>query len=182
MNKVLRAMLVKIYTTRGDPLFYGCYDGEIARKVLSSSLNRWRSEGALSGLYNGCGRTLQPSPAMCSTMFKLVWGLMLPCCKGKAVFFSVLMLEIWTFGLVSELICLGSRKSKRTTSFLPQNTRHITLPAEGCVLNFIFDGGIHVLPVQELPSLLWLVVVTPCLVTSNDVIQKTVTFSLVLVQ
>ena len=34
----------------------------------------------------------------------------------------------------------GSRKSRRITSFLSQKIMHITLPAEGSVLNFFFDG------------------------------------------
>ena len=34
----------------------------------------------------------------------------------------------------------GSRKSRRITPFLSQKTVHITLSAEGSVLNFFFDG------------------------------------------
>jgi hypothetical protein len=36
--------------------------------------------------------------------------------------------------------CPGSRKSRKITTFLFQKTVHITLPAEGSVLNFFFDG------------------------------------------
>jgi hypothetical protein len=34
---------------------------------------------------------------MCSTVFKLVWGLALSCCKRKVIFFSGLNLEIRAF-------------------------------------------------------------------------------------
>jgi len=56
--------------------------------------NKWESEGAKSGLYSGCGKTVHPRLAMCSTVFKLVWGLALSCCKRKVVFFSGLSLDI----------------------------------------------------------------------------------------
>jgi len=36
------------------------------------SLNRWKSEVAKSELYGGCGRTVQPRLAVCSTIFKLI--------------------------------------------------------------------------------------------------------------
>ena len=42
---------------------------------------------------------------------------------------------------MSELmVCLGWRKSRRITPFISQKTVHISLPAEGSILNFFFDG------------------------------------------
>ena len=55
------------------------------------------SEGAKSGLYGGCDRTVQLRLALCFTVFKLAWGLVL-CCKRKVVF-SGLTLEVWAFSL-----------------------------------------------------------------------------------
>jgi len=53
----------------------------------------------------------------------------------KDVIVGIMMLR-------SELmVCPGSRKSGRITPFLFQKTVHITLLAEGSVLNFFFDGG-----------------------------------------
>ena len=49
------------------------------------SPNRWKSEGFKSGLYSGCGTMIQPTLAMRSTVFKLLWDLMLSCCKRKVV-------------------------------------------------------------------------------------------------
>lgn len=124
----------------------------------------------------------------CTMVFKLVWGLVLLCCKGKTVFFSGLILETWAFNLVivgmwwSELMaCLVSRKSRGITLFLSQKTAHIALPTEGCVLNFLFHGELTS-PHLGLPFWPQLIVVTPQLITSNDAIQDTVTLRLILVQ
>ena len=57
----------------------------------SSSLNSpniWKSEVAKSRLCGGCVRTVQPRLAMSSMVFKLVWDLVLSCCKRKVVCFS----------------------------------------------------------------------------------------------
>ena len=65
------------------------------------SLNRWKSESAEFGLHSGCGFTIQPRWAMCSTVFKLICSLALSCCKIKVVFFPGLTLEPRAFNLVS---------------------------------------------------------------------------------
>jgi len=77
------------------------------------------------------------------------------------------------------MTCPGSRKSRRVILFLSQKTVHITLPVESCILNFFFDGEFicHHSMGCHFDS-----VVTPDLVISNDVIQETDTFSLILVQ
>lgn len=80
----------------------------------------------------------------------------------------------------SELMkCLGYRKNRRIPPFLSQKKVHITLPAQ--LLNFFFDGE-FTLQLCGLPFLLWLILVTAFLVTSNDAVQAIVTFSLILVQ
>jgi len=91
MNKSLHAALVKICTTGGDQLFQSCYDGVIASFIISK---RWKSEGTKSELYGGCHRTVQPRVAMYSMVFKLIWGLVLLCCKRMVVFFSGLALGV----------------------------------------------------------------------------------------
>ena len=48
-------------------------------------LNRWKSKSAKPGLYSGCDRTVQPRPAVCSTVFKLVWSLVLSCCRRSMI-------------------------------------------------------------------------------------------------
>jgi len=147
-------------------------------------LNRWKSGGAKSWLYAGCGRTVQPRLVVCSMIFKWVSGLVLLRCKRKIVFFSGLSLEAQDFRLVLWsvlMVCPGSRKSKRITPFLTQKTVHITLYTDGCILN-LFLHEEFMSPPHGLLVWLWLIVVTPCLITSNDVIQETVTFSLILFQ
>jgi len=47
--------------------------------------NRWNSEDTKSGLYSGCGRTVQPSPEMSSTVFKH---------------------EAWCYRVLSEIVAL----------------------------------------------------------------------------
>jgi len=77
------------------------------------------------------------------------------------------------------MVCF--RKSRRITLFLSQKTVHITIPTEGCILNFFFDGKVTC---HHSNDWFWLqlVVVTPHLITGSDAIQDTVTFSLILVQ
>ena len=77
MNKSLHAVLIKICTSRYEPLFHRYYDCVIARKMLlmqSIISNRWKSEYVKSRVCGGCGRTVQPRLAMCSIVFKLVWS------------------------------------------------------------------------------------------------------------
>lgn len=76
----------------------------------------------------------------------------------------------------SELMAyLGSIKSRMITPFEAQKTVHITLPSEGCVLNFLFLV-IHKSPLHGLLFCLWLIIVTLHLVSGNNVILETVTF------
>jgi hypothetical protein len=46
MNKSLHAVLVKIFTSRGGPLFHSLYDGILARKMLPTQSIFHRSEQA----------------------------------------------------------------------------------------------------------------------------------------
>ena len=62
---------------------------------------RQKSEDAKAGLYGGYDRAPQPRLAMCSMVFKLVWCVVLSCCKRKVVFFSGLTLEVRAFSLVT---------------------------------------------------------------------------------
>ena len=97
------------------------------------SLNKWKSEGTKSRLYSGWDRRVLWILAMWSTVFKLVWGLVLLCCEKNFVFFSGLTLQVWASSLGnvtvewSELtVYLGSRKSGRLNTFLSQKTMHTT--------------------------------------------------------
>ena len=84
MNKSLHTTLIKISTSRGDPLFHSCYDGIIARKMLpmqSIHLLLAQTDGGqeLPDLDNTVGVVEQSRLAMCSAVFKLVWGQALLC-------------------------------------------------------------------------------------------------------
>ena len=122
INKSWNAVLVKICTSESDPLFHSCYDSIIARKILPTQftdLHRQNSEGTIFRLYCGCTRRVQLRLAMCSMIFKVIWGLALSCCRRKVVVFSGLTLEDWAFSTISVMMewselmfCLCSRKSK----------------------------------------------------------------------
>ena len=108
--------------------------------------NRSKSEGTKSGLYGRCGKTVHPRLAMSITVTKLVWSLALLYCKGKAVFFSGLTLEIrslsysvswsrsqaWWFGHV-----LGNPEGSPLSYPKSQCT---SLAIKGCILNLFFHG------------------------------------------
>ena len=171
VNKSLHATFVKICTNGGDSLFHSSYDSITARKMLpvhsifhcSEQIEFRKHQIRIT---QWCGRIVQPRLAMCSTVFKLIWNVELSCCKRKVVFFSGWTLEVRAFSLVSTamqrselMVCPDSRKFGRITPFLSQKAVHITLPTEGCNLNFFFDGEFtchH----SGLPFSLWLIVVT----------------------
>jgi len=145
MNKSLHAMHIK--TNGDDSLFHSCYDGVITRKVFPMQSifhqpEQMQVRRHKSGLYSVCGRTVQTRLAMCSTVFKQGWSLVLPCCKRKVSgLIGNSSLQLSQHHNVVELtVCLSSMKSKRITSFPFQNTVRITLAAEGCILNFFFQG------------------------------------------
>jgi len=146
---------------------------------------RYKSEGAESRLYAGCGRTAQPWLAMHSTVFKLIWGLALLCCQEKHCHLLWPDLECSSFQLSQHHDVVfrveglfGFQDIQRVTPFLSQKAVHITLPTKDCIFSFICDGN----SCATTPLLFWFwhVAVTPCLVTCNDVIQETVTFSFIL--
>ena len=77
MNKSLHAVLIKICTTEGDTLLHSYYDGIIARKMLPMQFvfhqpNRMEIRRHQICTIQWCDRTVQPTLAMCSTVFKLV--------------------------------------------------------------------------------------------------------------
>ena len=153
------------------------------------SPNRWKSKGAIHRLYHGCSRTVQPRLSVCTMAFKLVWCVMFSCCKRMAASFSALTLEVWASSVVStetercELMhYLGSVNSGRISPFLCQKPVHISLTGEGCVSNFFFDRELSCCHSMDSGSFDCLVVVTPCLITVNDVTQETATLSCVWVQ
>ena len=105
--------------------------------------NIWNSKGTKSRLYCGCGRTIQPRLAICSTIFKLVWDLVLPRCNRKVVVFSVLT-EVQAFSVVSVVAVRADGWSRFQEIQLSYPKRQCTLPTEGCILNFFFDGNSYV--------------------------------------
>ena len=87
------------------------------------SPNRWKTKSAKSGLYGGHVGTFQSTLAMYFMVFKLVWSLMLSCCKRKVVFFSDLGLGVWVFSSVSVMISCQSWWFVR----VPENTKRSPL-------------------------------------------------------
>ena len=79
MNKSLCALLIKICTSRDDPLFHSCYDGIVARKMLPmQSVFHWPGQMEVrkyqTQIVGGCDRTVQPrySAVQYSTVRPLV--------------------------------------------------------------------------------------------------------------
>ena len=88
MNKSLCDMITKIYSSGGRLLFHSFYNDTVPGKCRLCSPSfidskRWKSEDGKSGLYSGCGRTVQLRLAVCFTVFKPVWVLAFSCCKRK---------------------------------------------------------------------------------------------------
>jgi len=58
----------------------------------------------------------------------------------------------------------------------------INFPADGWFINFFPDGRLWMFPFHNLPFTLWLVMVDPCFVTSDDSVQEGVTFFIIAIQ
>jgi len=136
------------------------------------------------GLFSGYGSTVQPKWAMCSMILKLVWDRALWCCKRVALLFSGLLLEGQAFSLVSQRsgqswwLC----QVPGTPEGSPLSYTKSQYTCWGLSLELFLWWRIHTLPLCGLPFRLQLIAVTLHLVTSNDAIQETPNFSLVLVQ
>jgi len=121
--------------------------------------------------YSGCDRAVQSKLAMCSMVFKLVWGLALLCCKRKVFIFSGLTLEVWAFSLVSTatkrselMVCPGSGKLWRITAF-PSEREHISFNLN--LFECFVWWGVHTSPCHGLLFWLWLVVMIPQVQSSS---------------
>ena len=127
--------------------------------------------------YNGCGTKVQPRLAVCSIVFKLVWGLSL-LCWNRNVVFSGLTLEAWAFSLVSIVIQWSEfqkiQKKDRLFPIPKDSAHHFT--CWGLHLELFLRWGIHNLSLTELLFQLCLVVVTICLIPDNDTTQETISF------
>ena len=119
-------------------------------------------------------------------VFKVVQGPAFQYHKKKVVFFSDLTPEAQAFGLVisCDAIRVGlswfQEIQKDHPPPIPKDSAH-DLTCWGLALELLW-WWIHTLRHYGLLFWLWLIVVTPHLITGNDAIQETVTFSLVLVQ
>jgi len=81
-------MLIKICTSAGDSRFHSCYD---ARNMLPVQFifhppKQMKVRRLQIQTYSVCGTAVQPRMAMRSTVFKMIVGLALLCCKRKVVF------------------------------------------------------------------------------------------------
>jgi len=150
MHKSLHAVLVKICTSRGNPLFTAAMMTSLLGKYCLCSpsfigSNGWKSKGAKYGLHDGCGQTVQPRLAVCSMIFKLAWDSVFKCCKRNVDCFSGLTLQVQAVSVVSNMMtCLNSRKSTRITPFLSQKAVHITYPLRSVSWTFTSGRNLHV--------------------------------------
>ena len=169
------------FTTAGTMLLLGkC----CPRSPCFISSNRWKWECAKSGLYSGCGLIFQPRLTTYSTVFKLLWSLALSCCKRKAVFFSGLTenLSLQLHDVVVRADDLSGFQKNPEGSPLSYPKRQCSSLYHWGLCDIILQWGIHIPTRYRL--LFWLrhIELRPRLVTSNDEIQKMVTFSFILVQ
>jgi len=94
MNNSQHTILINICTSR-NPLLHCCHNGTTARKTFYFiDPNRWKLKAAKPKIYGGCGRTVQPRLAVCSRVFKMLWGQELLCWKRKM---SSSLVLLWKF-------------------------------------------------------------------------------------
>ena len=194
MNKSLHAALVKICTSGGGPLFHSWYDGVFARKILPTQSIFHRPEQMEA---RRCQiRTIRwvwyDSPAKIDNVLH---GLQTGMGPGVIVLKEKSCLLLWpgsgnsSFQLsqrrdvVVRVVGLsGFKEIQKDHPFsIPKDSAH-HFTCWGQRLELFLRWGFHMSPLHGLPFWLRLVVVTSRLVTGDDVIQETVTFSLVSVQ
>jgi hypothetical protein len=153
MNQSLHAALVKMCTSRGGPLFHSSYGGVIARKMLPTQSIYHQPEQVEARRRQI--RTIRwvwyDSPAKIDNVLHVIQTGIGP---GIIVLQEKGCLLLWTDSGNSSLQRSQHRNvavrvdglSRRITitPFLSQKTVHITLPAEGSVLNFSSMGNSHV--------------------------------------
>ena len=152
------------------------------------SLKTWKSEGAKSRLHSGCGRTVQ-SMCQCAPHSSKRYGARYYHVAKEKLSSSVDWL--WKLEHSAEWASQWSSQSWGLSALQGIQKDHLlSYPKTQCMSLYhlravswtSLSTGIDMLPLHWLPFSLQLVVMTPCLVISNDIIQKTVTFSLILVQ
>jgi len=105
MNKNLHAALIKICTSRSNPLFHSCYDGVLLGKCCphSPSLtgpNRWKPEGVKSRLRGVWDRTAKIGNILHGLQSDIVPGVITLQERSCLLFFSGLILKVQDFSLV----------------------------------------------------------------------------------
>ena len=109
----------------------------------------WKSLGARSGEYGGCGRHSNDRSWIVATVERAVWGRALSCCIKTPVLSSPRHLDLmagrrWflrrsTYVALVTVLPLGMQCSK-ITPHLSQKRVSITFPADGYVQNFFSFG------------------------------------------
>ena len=187
MNKSLHTALVKIHARGGDSLFHSCYDGIIARKMLpmqyifhQTKQTEVRKHSIWTIQWVWCYSLSKISPVLNGLQTGMRLDVIM--LQEKSCLVSGMTLEVWAFswGRVDNLSRFLEIQKDHPLPISEDSAHHFTL--RRLHLEFFFQWGIHVLPLHRLLFWLWLIVVTLHLVTSNDAIWETATFSLALVQ
>ena len=146
------------------------------------SLNKRNSECAKSGLYSGWGRIVKTGNVLHGLQSGT--GLSVPVSQEKGCFLLWPDSGSSSIRLSHQLWCNQSwfvqEIQKDHPPPIPKDSAH-DLTCWGLALELLW-WWIHTLRHYGLLFWLWLMVVTPHLITGNDAIQETVTFSLVLIQ
>ena len=150
VTESLHAMLVKICTSRGDPLFHSFCNNVTAREMLLlQSIFHWLEQMKV----RRCQITTTwcmwyDSPAKIGSVFQgLQIGMMLSACVAIEWLSSLAWLcKFKPSSLISIMIpesdlivYPGSRKSRKITPSLSQKAMNITLSDDGYVLTFCLD-------------------------------------------
>lgn len=145
-------------------------------RASCSGPNIWKSLGARSGEYGGCGRYSNFRSIIVATVAWAVWGCALSCRNRIPVHSNPRHFDLiagWRWYLRrseydSLVIVVPHDMCSKMTPFSSQKRVSIAFPADGFVLNFFGLGWWGMAPFLTCSLCFWLVVVNPRFVPGDD--------------
>ena len=149
-------------------------------KCSFSSGNRWKSLGARSGLYGGCGSTEKSRRWIASLVAALVWGLALSCSRSVSFLIpirSILLFNSVSFNVTVTVYCCFFFKivCKNKTLQVPKNSQH-DLSSRGLCFEFFRLRWFLMAVLHGLPFVLRVIMMGPIFIACNDLLLEVLTF------
>jgi hypothetical protein len=142
MDTSRKSLLAESAVTRALPCTFSLDLKDLPPIASLSGPKTWKSLGARSGEYGGCGRHSKDRSWIVATVERAVWGRALSCCNRTPVPRSPHCLDLiagcrWFLRRSAYIALLTVFPLGKITPRSSQKRVSITFPADGCVRNFL---------------------------------------------